>query len=101
MDTKPVIHVTWMDGQTKVYRNVEHHGVADGVLTITQAVPRQAPLVPEIEMPRLPCDKTLHLPVANIREVVVESSGEPEVRIKIKDPLSRRCKPKPGHIKGT
>ena len=52
-----VITVTWLDGEVQVYRNVKSHQVEPGVLTIGGV--RGSGV-------------TLHLPLANIREIAVE-----------------------------
>ena len=81
MSTEQVITVTWMDGQTEQYDHVVTYRVADGMLTIVQAVKRGILdlLDPGAIKPRLP--KTLHLPLANIRawkDVVGMPEPEPE-----------------------
>jgi hypothetical protein len=52
-----VITVTWMDGKVEVYRGVSRHQVENGVLTIGRMRGSAG---------------TLHLPLANIRQVTVE-----------------------------
>ena len=56
---RTVITVTWMDGKVQVYSypDVSKHRVENGVLTIDQS--RGSAV-------------TLHLPLANIREIAVE-----------------------------
>ena len=55
-----VITVSWMDERTEVYRDVSSYRVADGMLSITRPG--------EIGDPRLAPPRTVHLPLANIRE---------------------------------
>ena len=64
---EPVITVIWMDGQRREYDHVNRHYVAEGMLTIEQFTSRE----------QFDSIKTLHLPLANIREIVVESRPTP------------------------
>lgn len=59
-----IVVVTWMDGKKQVYNTTRHH-VENGVLTIDQST--------DFLGRPLPHQKTLHLPLANIREFSVES----------------------------
>jgi hypothetical protein len=66
-----VIVVTWMDGRTQEYHYAPTHRVEDGVLTIYTHTP------PTLSDRDRPAQKTHHLPLANIREFVVERRERP------------------------
>ena len=71
-----VISVEWMDEQKQVYHDVVGHSLADGVLTIDQStLKNQSGTLDRVlgrAPQKVPSRKTLHLPLANIREIVVE-----------------------------
>ena len=71
-----VISIAWMDEQKRVYHGVVGHSLGDGVLTIDQSTLESQPGTLDRVLrrvpPRVPSRKTLHLPLANIREIVVE-----------------------------
>jgi hypothetical protein len=65
MSTNMEISVTWMDGRAEVYRNPSRHQVENGVLMIDLSRGSE-----ESQFPRL---ESVYIPLANIREITVES----------------------------